>query len=705
MNQSRPRKNNTPGSKQKSKLPPPLPPKPSGTIGKKNFLSGTTPYLILVAAITFIVFIPSLFNGLILWDDHSYTWESPFLRQFDFAKVFSFSTFYMGNYHPLTLLWLHLEWLIFPSGNPELFGGLNPFWFHLNNILLHLVSTVLVFKVIYELLDKKDWKTPLIAALLFGIHPMHVESVAWVSELKDVLYGALFLGAILVYIRYLKNRKILFLALSFILFILSNLSKGQAVTLPVLFILIDYYKGRKLDWKAWLEKVPFLAVSIFFGILALRAQASASALGSGQVLSFASIINASYGVAVYLFKAIVPVHLSAVQPYLYEGMQFPWYFYLLPFLILGLLAFCIAAVRRSKAWLFGFLFFLIAVSVMVKLVPVGDSLINERYTYIPYIGLFFIMGHLFSILSEKKKLKTALWSVLIIFFLILTVTTIQRISTWKDTGTFWNDVIHKYPEYWRGYYGMGVLSYNTSELDQAFLYADTACSKKPPAAPYMLRGALYLNHLKQPEAAVADFNKVLSFHEKGSPFEIDARLSLGQIWLAKEKYDSAIKILDEAIVLSPNALQGYMLKAKALTGLKRYPEAENEYTKALQVDPGFSDGYLSRGMLYADYLAQYEKGIADFNKVLELVPGQADARVGIGFCYYRMNNPEEAIREYDRILQTNPGEGRVYYFRALANASLNKYQEAYSDGLKALELRFNVNPAELNGWKAKAGIK
>lgn len=155
------------------------------------------PLLIILAA-TFLVFLPSLGNGLILWDDNSYTWENPFLKDFNFSKVFSFSTFYMGNYHPLTLLWLHGEWLAFPHGDPGTYGGVIPFWFHLNNIVLHLVNVLLVFYLVYELLDRKGWKTAAVTAALFAIHPMHVESVVWVSELKDVLYGAFFLGQRLV---------------------------------------------------------------------------------------------------------------------------------------------------------------------------------------------------------------------------------------------------------------------------------------------------------------------------------------------------------------------------------------------------------------------------------------------------------------------------------------------------------------------------
>lgn len=658
--------------------------------------------LLFILAVTSIVYIPALFNGFVLWDDHSYTWENPFLKNFSFPGVFSFTAYFQGNYHPLTLLWLHLEWLVFPAGNPGMYGGLNPFWFHANNIVLHVMNTALVFWLVYELLDKKDWKAAAVTALLFGIHPMHVESVAWVSELKDVLYSLFYLGAALVYIRFVKKKKSGLLILSFSFFILSNLAKGQAVTLPALLLLIDYWFGRRPGWKMWLEKIPFFAGSVLFGWLAIRSQASVSALNSDQAVSFSSIFNASYGLLVYLYKTIIPLHLAAVHPYLYKGMNFRFYFYLFPLVVVVLTALFIRTTRYTKDYIFGFLFFLVTISVMIKLVPVGDSLVNERYSYIPYIGLFFMIGRSYSTFSDQKKWRIISYSLLFVFCVALSVMTVKRIGVWKDTATFWSDVISKYPDYWRGYYGMGVLTYNASDFDQSFKYAGMACDRHPPAAPYMLRGTIYLKTMKNTDAAMADFKKVLTFHEKDSPFERDARFDLGRIYLGKGQFPEAITILDEAISIAPDDAHGYVLRAKAFTGMKKYTDAENDYTKAIRADINDADAYLARGMLYTDYLGQYEKGISDFKKVLELVPGQNDAELGIGFSYFKMNHAGEAIKVYDQILRLRPEEGRVYYFRALAYASQSRFRDACRDGLKAVESGFHVNDAELNFWKSKA---
>jgi tetratricopeptide (TPR) repeat protein len=232
-------------------------------------------------------------------------------------------------------------------------------------------------------------------------------------------------------------------------------------------------------------------------------------------------------------------------------------------------------------------------------------------------------------------------------------------------------MIAKHPGYWRGYYGMGVLDYRSGRFDEAFANAEMACQYNPPAAPYMLRGTLHLNHRKDPDAALSDFSKAISFHEKGSPFEYQARLEMGKIYTSKEQYANADSILGEAIAVNPNGIEALM----------------------------------ARGMAYVDNLGLPEKGMADFIKVLELSPGQNDAELGIGFCYFKMNLHEEAIHQYNQILAQRPNEGRVWYFRALAYASAGRFREAWLDGLKAVESGFPVNSAEIDHWKSAAGIR
>jgi tetratricopeptide (TPR) repeat protein len=674
--------------------------KSSKSLPAPSKINHVIPLLIILAA-TFIIFLPALGHGLILWDDHSYTYENPFLKNFNFREVFSFSTFYMGNYHPLTLLWLHLDWLIFPHGDPGTYAGVNAFWFHLNNIVLHLLNVILVFYLIYELLDRKGLKTAAVTAALFAIHPMHVESVVWVSELKDVLYGVFFLSSALVYVRYVKTCKPLLLVVSFVLFIFSNLAKAQAVTLPVLFLLFDYYKGRKINFRVIFEKVPFFILCIFFGILAVKAQIVITALNKQHVISLTSALNACYGLMNYLVKLIVPVHLSAVHPYSYQDLSsFPWYFYIFPVILAGLIFLAFRSARRTKDYLFGFLFYLITVSVMIKFLPVGDSLINERYTYIPYIGLFFIAGQLYSRISGIQTWRYLAVAVMAGILVIFSLMTIQRTRIWKDNLTFWNDVISKYPDYWRGYFGVGLQFYNAGDYNTALEYTNLSCEKAAPAIPYMLRGTIYFMNLKNDSLAIADFKKVISLHEPSNPFDLDVRYNLGLAYENTGNYPEAITILDESIRMAPDKPRGYVLKGDVLVNIKQFANAETEYTKAIRVSADYIDAYLKRGLLYEDKLNHFDQAIADFRKALAIEPGRKDATVNIAISLYKKHSFDEAIQQCNLALQLFGDDAQVYYVRALSNREKGLFNEAYNDGLKSRQLGYRLSDKDLEILKS-----
>lgn len=683
------------------KSPVEVPDKKSSSSSRVNTLIP----LFVILLITFIAFLPSLRNGFVLWDDPEYTFENPLLKNFSISKIFSFSTFYMGNYHPLTILWLHWEILLFPKGDPGLYNGLNPFWFHLNNFLLHVLNAALVFYVIYELLGKKSWKIAGITALLFGIHPMHVESVAWVSEIKDVLYGAFFLGALLTYIRYIKGRNIILLILTFILFILSNLAKGQAVTLPVILLLIDYYLGRKFTRSAILEKVPFFAGSFLFGILAIKAQAAQSAINATYYSSFSSIFYGCYGFLIYIYKFFLPIHLSGVHPYPTNPTQpLPSYFYLMTVIVIAVGFIIYKTIRYSKDYLFGFLFTLFSISVMLKLIPVGDTIIAERYSYIPYIGFFFIFGQVYNKISGTKKWTNIANISVIGIFLVLCVLTWQRTRIWKDSFTFWGDVSEKYPAYWRAYNCLGQEYAKVGNFDKALEYYTLACEKDKwaPPTPYMLRGAIYVDQVKNYDLAIADFKKVLTFPNKNDPTQLDGRHNLALAYNKKGEYAKAIQILDEAIQIAPEHPTSYYFKGISYTGMKNYGQAEIEYTNAIIKNPNYVAAYFNRGILYTDYINQFDKGIPDFKKVLELNPNNKDATINIGICYFKMNKWKEAFEQYTHAIQSFPYDGRIYYLRAITCAQIRNFRQAYQDGIKSKQLGFNISDQILSEWKSKS---
>ena len=199
-------------------------------------------FIILIVITIIIVYLPALKNGLLNWDDNLYVTDNNVIKNIGNVSAF-FNSFYFGNYHPIT---------IFSYSIIYQFSELSPLLYHLVNILFHVLNSLLVFYLIKELL--KNINLALIVALLFGIHPMHVESVAWISELKDVQYTFFFLISALYYLKFIRQSKLLFYVISILFFVLSLLSKGQAVTLFPVLLLIDYLERGKLFTHRLLKK-------------------------------------------------------------------------------------------------------------------------------------------------------------------------------------------------------------------------------------------------------------------------------------------------------------------------------------------------------------------------------------------------------------------------------------------------------------------
>nr|MBA3707110.1 hypothetical protein [Bacteroidota bacterium] len=307
--------------------------------------------LLVLIIITTSIYLKSLNNQLTTWDDKNYLTENKDIRTLhgdsvNYTLKKTFSSYVMGNYHPLTMLSYCMEYAKYK---------LDPKPYHLTNFVFHLFNTLLVFCFIW-LLTQQQW-VAFITALLFSIHPMHVESVAWVAERKDVLYSFFYLSALCTYLVYLKKekRKWILYVFVFLLFILGILSKAMTVSLPIAFLALDYFTGRKITMKVVLEKIPFIILSFIFGYIAIEAQKSVNALGDITHYNFLDrILFTSYGLIVYLSKMIFPINLSCFYDYpVKQDGVYPAIFYIAPLLILTLVFLIYRSIRFSKDVVFG----------------------------------------------------------------------------------------------------------------------------------------------------------------------------------------------------------------------------------------------------------------------------------------------------------------------------------------------------------------
>ena len=256
---------------------------------------------------TCIVYSNSLNNGFVKWDDDKYVSNNADFRQLDGQSILRFfSTSYLRMYQPITMISYALDYKV---------GKLNALTYHRTNLIFHLLNVLLVFYAI--LLLTKQPAIAAISALFFGIHPLHVESVAWISGRKDLFYAFFYLGSLIAYISYRKrNNSYKFYFLSILFFLLSLFSKSAAVTLPLVLVLTDYYLSNKLAFKNNLDKIPFFVLSVVFGVVSLLSQ---RVIGSDwdYVIGYTlldRLFMGAYAFTFYIVKSIFPFGLSAIHP-------------------------------------------------------------------------------------------------------------------------------------------------------------------------------------------------------------------------------------------------------------------------------------------------------------------------------------------------------------------------------------------------------
>jgi protein O-mannosyl-transferase len=493
--------------------------------------------LAVIVLISAIVYLPVFHNSLLAWDDEGYIMKNALVHSINLKEIFSQNV--MGNWHPVTILMFAIEYRFF---------GLNPAGYHAVNLLLHLLNVILVFYTIRLLSDKIA--VALVAALLFGIHPLHVESVAWAAELKDLLYTFFFLASYIFYLKYLKNPQKKYYIFALLLFLVSLLSKAMAASLPLVLVLTDYLKGRRIDKRILLEKAPFFLLALTFGVVAVLAQKSSDSIQVETIFSLPQrIVFASYGFITYLVKLILPLHLSAFYPYPVKNIPIQYYAYV--FSVIGLAAYVIYSIRFSKKIIFGIGFFTVTIFFVLQLLSVGGAIMADRYSYVPSIGVFYLAGEGLLYLWDKKQ-KLAAIILLTAFTVMFSVKTYARCSVWNNDLTLWSDVIDNYKSA-IAYYNRGFAFMNNKKNDEALKDYNKAIELKPDYADaYLSRGNLFLN-AKRNDEALKDYNKAIEL----KPGYADIYLSRGTLFIFEQRNDEALKDFNKAIELNPNYAQAY----------------------------------------------------------------------------------------------------------------------------------------------------
>lgn len=620
--------------KKQSSKPVPTPVKATGSdpVNQKLLYTGIGIILIL----TFFAYRLILENGFVLWDDDKYIQDNPYIRNIN-LKTF-FSEYYMGNYHPLTMLGYALEYKAF---------GFNAKGFHLVSLVIHLLNTCLVYKSIQLLCNNP--MIALVTSFLFGLHPMHVESVAWVSELKDLLYCFFFLASYIFYLKYQENatRKNYYLCLLF--FLLALLSKAMAASLPVLFLVTDYLRHKKINGASLREKLPFFLLALIFGYIAILAQKSLGATESTVFPFFYRIVFSSYAYCHYLFKLILPIELCSYYPYpIKVGETMPVFYYLYVLLVLSFMISLYYFNRYSRKIGFGIAFFTVTIFLVLQLFPVGDNIMADRYSYIPSIGIFYLAGELTYWLWNKNQ-KYLVMGLLLVAGIFFTIQTQARCKVWKDGLSLWNDVIEKYDNVAPAYYNRGIYFHNKNQLKEAFQDFSKAIILKPNYADaYNNRSSIFINDSKLDEA-LNDLNEAIKY----KPRLIQAYFNRGYIHSRKNNFDAALKDYSKVIELQPEKdrlATVYNLRAILYMNAKKNEEALSDYDAALRLKPDFIEVLNNRGYLLMS-TNRSQDAISSYNAALQLNPKYAEAYFNRAFAYNLMGDKTKACLDWQQAIQ------------------------------------------------------
>ncbi len=633
--------------------------------------------LVLIAVVVLLSYARILEHDFLNWDDDVYILNNAHITSFSPANLkHLFTEQMMGNYHPMTLLTLAIDYQI---------GGLQPKPYLFTNLFLHVLNALLVFGLIHGLTARKD--IALITALFFGVHPLQVESVAWISERKNVLYALFFLSSLIMYVKYVQQEDVRAYRYALLLFFLSLLSKATAVALVPTLLAVDYYFGRNLqDKRIWREKWPFFALALIFGVIALLAQQAQGATHySGEYDFLQRIAFASHGYVQYLWKLLLPMNLSAIYPYPdLTGDNMPVHFWIYPVLVILLMGLFFKLRQRSRRAFFGVAFYSINIFLVLQLIPVGAAMMADRYVYLPSIGIFWLIG----LLYDRVRTAGVRWermarAAIAVVVLICAALTIQRSAVWQNSLSLWNDVLGKYPHVFFGYNNRGTAHQAAGDLQAAMADYQRALQIMPnyPSPHYNLAKAKAA--LGDFRGAVEEMERAIALNPRVAVYYYEraqARMELGE-------WQTAMADLDSVIRLEPQHSIVWMSRGVIRKRLGDIPGAIVEYDQGLQINPRDANIYYNRGLAHFN-LRDMEKAKEDFRATLQLNPGFAEAHFSLGFVFHLTGELPSALECYDQAIRHKPDFGKAFHYRGRIKEALGRNEEGMSDRQQATTLGF-----------------
>jgi tetratricopeptide (TPR) repeat protein len=601
----------------------------------KNGRRGSTLVIgFMLCAITLAVYWQVGNHQFLNFDDNVYVTGNPHVTGGITGRniVWAFTSVDAGNWHPLT--WLsHMT-------DAQLFG-MDPRGHHLTNVVLHALSTLLLLLLLIRLTGQR-WHSAFVAAL-FALHPLHVESVAWVAERKDVLSGLFWFLTLLLYAEFVRKRKTWMYLLSLCSFVLGLMAKPMLVTLPVVMLLLDFwpfarYGKEKCVITLFKEKIPFFLCSLLSVLVTIYAQNKGGAIGKLSEFPFAARCqNALVAYATYIGKTLWPHNLAVYYPF---PVSIPLWQVIGSLLLLTILSVAAIKTRNRQPYLVvGWFWFIITLLPVIGLIQVGDQSMADRYSYIPLIGLFIVAAwgcaDAMKNLPYRKSAATMLAGAVI---LASAAVTWQQLGYWRDSSTLYRHDLRVTTGNNKIHYNLGLALQAEGDLD----------------------------------GAIQNYQEALRIN----PSMSDTHNNLGVALQAKGYLDPAIREYQAALRINPDYINAHINLGALLYMRGELDAAIDEYRKALLINPDDTDAHYNLGIVF------HAKGNPDgaiqvYREVLRKDPNHVKAYSNLGSALAQQGDLEGAIRSFQEALKISPDDSTVKQNLELALTQKRMRSEAH----------------------------
>ncbi|HBG25919.1 MAG: hypothetical protein A2Y10_00680 [Planctomycetes bacterium GWF2_41_51] len=590
-----------------------------------------------LAAAIIAVYWPVYKFDFVKYDDDVYVTDNKNVQNgFDFKNIkWAFTSGYASNWHPLTWLSHTLDYQLFK----DCAGG-----HHIINILFHIANSLLLF-YLFKKMTSSLWPRVFIAAA-FALHPLHVESAAWIAERKDVLSTLFWILTMIAYVNYVKDQKVKWYLSALLFFILGLMSKPMLVTIPFVLLLLDYWPlERKFSKSLLIEKIPFFICSAALSVITYLVQHSSGAITNiefyGLKLRIGNII-VSY--ADYILKMIWPMNLACLYPFPAGGI--PAAKVIISGIVLLLISIIsIRLARKHKFFLFGWLWYLGTLFPVIGLVQVGAHAIADRYTYMPLTGLFVIIAFAAKeFISRKRYNLIAVPAAAVLIF--WSVISFQQVKYWKDSLTLFAHTL------------------NITKTNFIINANYAAC----------------LNDAGRYDEAIEESKKLIAMKPQSPEVLNDfgcGLMNAGRILEAVEQFRLALKY-------KPQFPQAYYNLGNALKKINNYEQAAWCYQQAIKFKPDYADAYVNLALTFNEQ-QKFQESLEICDKVLEFEPQNVFAHGYRGMALASLGKTAEAINEIRFVLKSRPSDIEMYRNLGILlqrNGQTAEAVKAYNDALR-----------------------